>query len=237
MPTTIFHLVLDLDSTLINSIDEDDEDYDLIKEFKLYSNSRNHELRKSIYFLNIRNINSTDDGKVTKMWGVFRPYLFEFLLFCSEYFEKIHIWSAGHKKYVHELIKKIFKDKGFEVPKNILTQKDCIITDINVYKPLKKIFELQTSFGANEKNTFAIDDRKDTFSKNIKNGILIPAYEPDVKNIDDILDDDCLLKIIKWLKTEEVYTCDDVRKLKKGNIFNQELDFEDYLEVYDNNVL
>ena len=238
MSITDLHLVLDLDSTLIYTVDEDE--YGSINELKLFSSSENYELRKQIYFLNILNIMDKDiqgKGKLTKMWGFFRPHVLKFLIFCSKFFYKIHIWSAGQKKYVHSIIKELFKNNNLKMPENILTYEDCVIKKDDICKPLKKIFESKTSFGANEKNTFALDDRYDTFSKNIKNGILIPAYQPNIKKKKEIMGDVCLLQLIKWFNTFDVSNSKDIRKLDKSKIFSINLTNDDYIEDYSGNLL
>ena len=238
MTETNFHLVLDLDSTLIHTIDEDDEKI-FIKKNKIYSNSKNYELRKNIYSFEVVNVldkNIQGSGNLLKTYGFFRPNVIKFLKFCSKYFYRVHIWSAGQKKYVQAIVNELFKKNGLKIPKNILTYNDCTIDreKDNILKPLKKLFKIDNS-GCNETNTFAIDDRKDTFSKNPKNGILIPAYEPNVSDKNQILNDICLLQLIKWFKSEKVKNCKDVRKLNKSNIFEIELNNDDYFEEDDEN--
>ena len=74
----------------------------------------------------------------------------------------------------------------------------------------------------NEKNTFVLDDRSETFSLNKRNGIQIPEFESDM-SVEDICNhpDDELLKLMTWLSTDEVKQSKDVRKLNKNDIFNK----------------
>jgi len=206
------HLVLDLDSTLIHSTIDSDE----IPNLKPYSDPDNISLRSRIYKFNMTDEKSRRNPNST-VWGIFRPGVFEFLAFASKYFAKIHVWSAGKKKYVHSICEILFPNKK---PHIIFTYDDCIFKGDNIYKPLKKLWDLVPD--AKPENTIVIDDRLDTFSLNIDNGILIPAYEPEIK-ISEIMKYDDTLEIIKdWLLNFEVIHIPDIRNIDK-NIFRHNI--------------
>ena len=88
---------------------------------------------------------------------------------------------------------------------------------------MKKIYDDPRTKGKlNEKNTFILDDRDDTFSLNPKNGIMIPEFESDM-SVEDIADheDSYFLNLMAWLNTKEVRACSDVRKLNKNRVFKK----------------
>jgi len=100
-----------------------------------------------------------------------------------------------------------------------------------ITKPLEKIYKDKRIKGnINEKNTFVLDDRTDTFSLNKRNGIQIPEFESDM-SVEDICNhpDVEFLKLMSWLSTKEVRESDDVRKLNKKNIFSRSL--KEYREI------
>lgn len=224
------HIVLDLDSTMIHSTSE----MNIVKELnsELETNSN---LRNQIYFLKLVDATKTEGtGSVEEMWGVFRPGVFRFLEFCFRYFKGVHVWSAGRRFYVHAIVTELFKMKK---PHNIFTYDDCDFNknESTVCKNLSKIFKSDNHYGANKRNTFALDDRDDTFSKNVGNGILIPRFEPELTVENIMADEISLLQLQLWLMQPEVVRCTDVRKLDKNNIFKTPIErlivgLERYLE-------
>ena len=78
----------------------------------------------------------------------------------------------------------------------------------------------------NEKNTFHIDDRDDTYSSNPDNGVLIPEFycDMEVKSIANHKDNN-LLKLIAWFSLPEVKKSKDIRNLDKTKIFTRSLDY------------
>ena len=81
----------------------------------------------------------------------------------------------------------------------------------------------------NEKNTYVLDDRDDTFALNKGNGILIPEYEVSLTKRGLDKEDDNLLKLMAWLSIDVNKQCRDVRQLDKSRIF--ELSEKDYLKL------
>ena len=232
------YIVLDIDATLLHTHDVeeiDGKEVDPVKKFEalnIYDDEDKIKLRKKLYVLKIIDVvKPSGQGEITILTGIYRPHLRVFLDYCRHYFEGIVIWSAGQKKYVEEVVKNMFPFKDFQ-PILVYHQDDCVIRedddDIVVNKPLSKLFKDKRLKGKlNEKNTIAIDDREDTFSLNVKNGIQIPVFESDM-TIEDIAEheDVNLLKLMAWLETKEVKNAQDIRKVRKDKIFSRSL--EDY---------
>jgi hypothetical protein len=223
MPTTKKNIVLDIDATLVHT-HGDIEDFSMLK---VYSEEDRIKYRRKLYNMKLIDVASASGGGyVTVLAGIYRPYLREFLDFCFDYFDNIVIWSAGKKKYVEKMCEIMFPFQE-QQPLLIYTYDDCVVGEEDyLKKPLKKLFQDERAKGKlNEKNTFVLDDRDDTFSLNPKNGIMIPEFESDM-SLEDISEheDDAFLKLMSWLSTKEVKECNDVRKLKKTGIFKKSLD-------------
>lgn len=184
-------IVLDLDETLICTM----EKHHLAKRL-IDTNPRFHHLRSRYYEFEL-------DGDV--MGGLMRPNLQAFLNFCFDYFQCVIVWSAGTKKYVEKICKVIFPGRK---PHKIYSREKCIF-DKNknqIFKPLQRLVEDPTVPGSvTLQNTFAIDDRDDTFSQNVANGIQIPKWSPDAERPDSLLTEDRNLdKVMCWFLQREV---------------------------------
>ena len=213
------YIVLDIDATLVHT-HGDMKDFKMLK---IYGSDEQMEMRRKLY--NMRIIDVSDipgEGEVTDLAGIYRPYLKEFLEFCHRYFEGIIIWSAGKRKYVHKMCEYMFPLK--KQPLHIFTYDDCEgDEDDFIVKPLEKLYKLHKFKNKmNEKNTFVLDDRAETFSLNKRNGIQIPEFESDM-SVEDICNhpDDELLKLMTWLSDGEVKNSKDIRKINKTDIFNK----------------
>jgi TFIIF-interacting CTD phosphatase-like protein len=232
---------LDLDSTLIYSLMTMPGYYDL---FNLVKNGNatktgvmvelcttNCDLISRIYQFILRDIGVTPGtGTVTPMWGIFRPHLMnEFSSFMQSYFNNIFVWSAGQTTYVDAIVDKIFT--GDLQPKIVYSYPDCVIRGDYIFKDLSKLVEdpVAKEVGADLTNTFALDDRLDTFSNNPQNGIQIPEYKSE-ETADSIKEDDiALLQLKEWLTLPEVEYAPDIRDIKnlrisKDKIFQTSLD-------------
>lgn len=144
-----------------------------------------------------------------KFSGLLRPFIRDFLFFCFCYFKYVIVWSAGQKRYVHEICNILFD--GIPSPHLILSRDDCASHKEGYTKPLIKIRDKIPEITL--KNTLILDDREHSFAKNPSNGILSPAYEPTHTNH---LSNDLYLKdLMKWFMDKEVVECSDVRILDK----------------------
>jgi hypothetical protein len=213
-------ICVDLDSTLIHTF----TDIKTISRLNVF-NGKNRELRRRLYVLDLHDVVSTPGtGIYSQMWGAFRPSWFRFHDFCRKYFKHIIIWSAGQPRYVEAVTDVLFPDPDFQ-PIAVYNWNQCVFDDNNIYKPLDLLYKDPKLAGLiDPTNTFVLDDRDDTFSKNFHNGLLIPAYKilPNERSI--MKDDDALIKLEEWLCTKEVVESKDIRNLRKDNIFNTRRD-------------
>lgn len=227
-------IVLDLDENLLHSY----ENPQFLDTLEIYKNPTIYRMfhplgSQSLSYSMLLDIN----GHQSRIWGIYRPHLFEFLAFAGHYFDNIIVWSAGIVPYVEEITKQIFLESGLQPPKLVWARNKCAIyKDRNqelYHKPISEIeAELATrpyqTFSLDPKSTLVMDDKQHTFLSNVSNGVLTPVYSPGKQNpgriptLSDLLDrsDDCLLKFIKWLETDEVRNCEDVRLLNKTHIFD-----------------
>ncbi len=202
----VHHICLDLDNTLICACYKEDQ----ISKINL-NDPRLNGRCSLITLVDAFDHSPKGIGDSTRYLIVYRPYIKEFISFMISYFDKISIWSAGQERYVRAIEYLLFPDINMY---NTYSYKDTVFLEDNTtYKELvRKDF--------NVKETFAIDDRSDTFSKNHENGILIPPYTPQFTTEGILKDDKTLLQLINWFKKEEVMNSKDVRNLNKSNIFN-----------------
>ena len=120
-----------------------------------------------------------------------RPGLKKFLNICCKVFDHIVVWSTNCENYVEIVTKFLFKELDNK-PLAIWSFKDRDEYKSMYIKPLSKLVKKFTFIDINK--TLIIDDRKSSFSiKDLKNSILIPAYE--TKNNTD----NCLDILGKWL--------------------------------------
>lgn len=230
------NIVLDLDYTLICTHDDvDDRESNPDKEdpakkyqkLKLFSTKNN--IRDRVYSIELKNAEGPEGNNIV-MYGVYRPYLKEFLKFLDEECDNIIVWTAGIRKYADEICNKLFQ-KSKKKPIIIYSKINRGIENESSLKPLRDLYKSKEAIerNINEKNTLIIDDNPDTFKKNKRNAIHIREFYCDIneKQIRETKDDD-LLKIIKWLSLDKVKKCDDVRDLNKKDIFSYNV------EEYDN---
>lgn len=205
-------IVLDLDQTIVATQDFEKD----LARMKILTDPNLMELRKRTYNLQAEDSYRNGSGVYYKFWGVTRPHTDEFLIFCFNYFDWVTVWSAGQPTYVDALVHHLFKD--LKKPNLVLNRRDCEEGKDGIIKPLSKIFH-RSNYVMNEKNTFALDDTKSTFSSNLGNGILIPAYQPDTNKKSLSEDDTRFYELQEWLNRIEVRESKDVRELDKNKIF------------------
>lgn len=219
-PITDRIVILDLDETLIHTID----DYSKLVQLNIYGDL------DMINFLHqgplpVAYTVNTEDGIGM---GLTRPHLKEFLTFIHNYFAHVLVWSAGSFDYVAQIVYIIFEKNGFPPPATIWSRENCFkmggdqfskpISNILLY--LSDIWKLPIQ--ELEKKCIIVDDRKDNFVYNPNNGILIPPWNPIKKKITlaqlKNRSDDNLIKLMTWLCSPEVLHATDLRTLSK-NIF------------------
>lgn len=212
-------IYLDLDQTLVSTADEK-YGLEYLYKLKILANPSLMHLRKRIYHVVVEDLEKPGYGSKYEMWGITRPHLQEFLEFCFSYFKLVIVYSAGKRQYVESIVDHIFKDLPY--PHLVLSYDDIKKNkDGDVIKPITSVIggnDLTKKYVRNT-NTLGLDDLKSTYSENKGNGILIPAYEPELNERSLAADDDALLKLQDWLMLPEVMNSKDVRSLNKSNIF------------------
>lgn len=213
-------IVLDIDETLVCT----QENIESFKELGIM-NPENIKLRKRVYYITLDDYKKKGDGMRYDFWGVKRPHVDEFLVFCFTYFRVVAIWSAGKYRYVHALVDYLFKDKN--EPNVVFTRDDCeksLIKGRKYHiKPLKKMYDQIPEM--NMQNTYVLDDNEISFSNNPNNAVHIPKYDPN-ENIAAFLTEDQRLDQFKyWLMQNSVKNSKDVTKLNKSDIFNYPVDY------------
>lgn len=212
-------IIFDLDNCILSSYFQDT----LWLKNVLSVDSSYMAIRSRLYEITIKDINGVKgDGASMKMWGVKRPHLHEFLLFCFEYFDVVCVWSAGSYDYVHECVERLFGD--IKMPDLIFTRDDC--EDIpgsggDYHKPIAKMVSHPAIKGkVSLLDTFFLDDKENNFISSPGNGIVIPEYVPEARPLDLMKDDVSLLELQQWLMKPEVMAAGDVRTLDKTDIFH-----------------
>ncbi len=214
-------LILDLDSTLIyfNPMESEEE----INEY--HNLQENENVRKFIF---VDSDNRLPPGTCNKLHCVvvIRPHMKKFIKWSSEYFEKVHVWTAGHLRYgmsIMNIIFQILMEEDNDETKDVndyissyYSRDDCTFTMYNKEEIVTKSIKEK---GFPIKYTLCLDDNPDTFSKNPGNGVLIPRYDPDFRNMKDVLDDKALLQFMDFCNQDKVRNGKDVTRLNKKNIF------------------
>jgi TFIIF-interacting CTD phosphatase-like protein len=209
-PITQKCIILDLDETLVHS----SENFEKILRLKPFDDPAMFDLRNRLYDLCL----SGYSGK-PNIWGITRPHLEEFIMFCFGYFQKVCVWSAGTPEYVKKIVEYIFPP-GYQ-PHVVYTRIDCSYAQNGkIFKPISKMLPHKECEGVMKlENTLFVDDQDHAFIKNPYNGIVIPPYDPDVSYHGLIHEDRCLLDLMDWLMRPEVIASKDVRYLEKDYIF------------------
>jgi TFIIF-interacting CTD phosphatase-like protein len=223
-PETDKCIILDLDETLVHTAD----DYNTLSQLKIMTDAKLMDVKSRVFTVTLHDVTEAKgSGSIAKMWGITRPHLTEFIKFCFSYFRIVAVWSAGKKRYVEEVVNKIFGN--IRMPHIIFTYNDCQYTGGSgsvLTKPIAKLIsqipELKNYMSLN--NTVIIDDRQTVFtSVNPNNGIIIPAYDP-APSIESLRKDDYYLPMLmNWFRKPEVMKAPNVQLLDKSSIFNTAL--------------
>lgn len=131
-----------------------------------------------------------------------RPGLVPFLRELRRSFSNVIVWSAGERTYVESIISHIFNKAGYQ-PTLIWARENCVQVGSSYTKPLYKLVE--SGHITNIAQAILIDDLPLSHSPNVDNGVLIPEFEG--------RDDDCLLVLTRWIKTNKTITLDSVAEI------------------------
>ncbi len=212
------HIVIDLDECLVHTFNRYGDYTDLGIGKKGIIDENKKKLRRRTYVITESDVTSEPGrGVISSYWGITRNYVYEFLIFCYQYFETVTIWSAGKYRYVHSIVDFLFKNLPY--PDLVLTRDDL---NLKNRKPLSTVFERliyqHPNIGYN--NTWLLDDNNHNYIyDNPDNGILIPQFSP-APNIKDMnVIDNRLLQFKSWLEWEVVINSKDVRELNSKDIF------------------
>lgn len=226
-------VVLDLDETLVHTF-MDINQYELYNKFHHINDV---DLMRRTYLIEMNDVASQiGKGEHEKMWGVFRPYVDEFLKFAFGYFKYVIVWSAGLDRYVEQIVEKLFS--GLSRPDIVYGRSNCsqgtmIVNDNPVtfnHKPLARLIEEQ-QLDVDMRKIVLVDDKTYSFTDNPDNSILIPGYIPEPTPDSMRMEDTHLLKLMWWLLRDDVMTADDIRTIDRTNIFNDDI----VVTVYDIN--
>ena len=210
-------IVLDLDATLIATSKE--EHWFLLEALNYEHDAH---LKSRVYVLDFVEYSSR-----VKMWGIIRPYAFEFIGYCIERFKHVVVWSAGKHSYVHNLVDILFSPHNY-TPSLVWTSRNCKGGENDPSeKPLEWLY--QEMPGCNAKNTITLDDSDLAISENISNAIKIPEFNPygtsSLPNCEEQLkrmimsnEDTALSLTMKWLSNPHIVECEDFRQQHK--VFN-----------------
>lgn len=219
---------LDIDNTLLYSSDETknvvENKQTWVQRLNVYRNPKLLGIRNRVYHVRIIDVLTPHGaGELSEMSGILRDDVREFMAFCFHYFRIVNIWSAGKKKYVHEMVKILCADLP-QQPNLIFSWDQCKITGTDLHKPLEFMFLIPGLENLmSHSNTFALDDRKSTADPNPENLILIPEYAPDFTVASLTKTDNALRQVMHWLMRPEVMNCTDIRTLDKTGIFEKKL--------------
>lgn len=203
------HLVLDIDATLINAEFFSEEEFN---RWMSDRTKRQYDNRIIITkMIDVRDDQPKGAGVISYCIIILRPYLYEFLNFCFNYFDTISFWSAGHYRYVRAILFSILGTERFQSLGTIFTRKDCVFLNENGDLLTKSL----SSKGFDLTNTIIIDDNKSSFSANKENAIHIPAYNPQLIHEHIMYRDERLLEIINWFQEVDLKNSHDVRMIDK----------------------
>lgn len=215
---TDFSIILDLDATLISTMNYE-EPGELAS--KGHRGIKNHLGVENSYVFDIQ-----DDRGVETVYGVIRPHAVRFLEFCDRYFDKVIVYTAGTYEYGHGMVSEIFsRTHNRYAPDFILTRRECLYLDDPSFplKSVRKPLELVIP-GYDPRKYVLIDDRMSNIRFNPRNGIIIPPFNPTTK--EEALSDTCLRELNEWFNQSKIVLLDDIRDAEKMMIFNEEYDLE-----------
>lgn len=221
MPLSDHSIVLDLDETLIHTMSDCYDEKGSLKiadNLGLFRNPKLSDITNRIFKTNLDDP-TTPRGTGVKLtcWGIKRPHLVTFILFCFEYFRTVNIWSAGKRDYVQKIADDITRHMPYDFDV-VYTYDDVEKKKGEIYKPLRKMVSNNPHIGPIE-NLIIVDDRKEIFSENVDNGVLIPAYSPLFSVTNLRMDDVNLMKLQEWLSRDDVRNAEHISNVPKSGIF------------------
>lgn len=104
-----------------------------------------------------------------------RPGVDAFLTEMRKMFDKVIVWSAGHREYVDMIVDNIFKPVGY-MPDLVWARENCdeLVPGQMYTKPLVNLVTAGIISKISE--VVIIDDLRTSVSNNLENGIVIPEF-------------------------------------------------------------
>lgn len=217
-PLTDFTIILDLDATLIKTIDHE--------EANELSMRGPEGIRTYMGIDNSYSFDMFDEDGKHRIYGVIRPHCREFLDFCNTYFKNVIVYTAGTYEYGHGITSQIFSQTSDRYhPDYILTRSECLYLDRRdcpirgLRKPLALVIPEY-----DETKSVLIDDRISNIRFNPRNGIIIPPYNPTTRS--EALSDQCLRTLMNWFNQPKILQLEDIRDAEKMSIFEHDGDLD-----------
>ena len=130
-----FHMILDIDSTMIKALDKTDK--------PLISKPDDFEISGSL-----------KEGSLFEFYCRYRPFLFHFIHELKDYFN-FYISTLGRTNYAKEIIKDLTQKAGISIPDINVVSNDTLAQ--KMFKSIKEIKPL-ANFKDEQDNTVIIDD-------------------------------------------------------------------------------
>jgi hypothetical protein len=160
------NIVLDLDETLVQIIDE----HEITREeFINRQNKCSIQQRNHFFSFEVDNIDRDwGSGTVEFFYGIVRPNVTPFLNYCFNRFDKVVVWSAGYSRYVEAGVSHVFRNT--QMPNYIFARPFC-----------KKIKNKQEITNKSDSDEFDPKNEDETFYNGItftKPLIRLQSYDP-----------------------------------------------------------
>lgn len=208
-------IVWDLDDTLVHTTFITKEDALLLETDPKYNFLKGRSVIKKI--VDIRDDGHIGTGDISYALIIFRPGAHEIINYSLENFDKVVIWSAGHKRYVRTVVGLLIDSSHINYSKKkieVLSREDCNeIAGTTVLKDLK-------SKGFDLCKTIMVDDNRTTYRNNLENAIPINSYNPNIKKEHIDYKDPALYELMIWLKTNNLHNVSNVKSIDKSNIYS-----------------
>lgn len=189
------NVVLDLDNTLLNSIEREEFD-------KLSDEKQEHLLE------------SFEHVYMGRDYVIFlRPGLQDFLDYLFKNFN-VSVWTAASKDYMAFILKHIIIKKPNRKLDIVLYDKSCDFSrkNFSVVKDLRYLWQLLKFPGYRKDNTFLIDDLKEIYENDKSRVINIKSFEVEKKGADK---DKVLIKMREKLAKLRRKVRDKVKKVNE----------------------
>jgi hypothetical protein len=227
-------IILDMDLTLICTIGDGS---DLSQRMRINHQAAYNSLLNKGILVPTTLTQFGGSGKAMHNDVIKRPGIDEFLFFCKYVFKHVILWSAGQASYVYDIVKLVIDPQDCGIFDHIYTAQDIVHSSVDENtegfgaslrsagyttfstKPIEFISEKFPDVTLD--NSIIVDDLPCNFMPNPHNGVLIPAFSPQLNQLlsaakngvlENICDDYCLFSLLHYLADDEFLKSADVRK-------------------------